>query len=445
MTPLDRLLDFLARFSFRIRLPQSRGGRVALALVFIYFVWGSTYSGLHFALQSFPPLLLSGLRNLLGGIGLFIFALRRKPEWPTPLEIRNAGIVGTMLVALSSGTIALGISSVSSGSAAVMVATVPLFATVIAAVAGRPVTKGEWAAVALGMVGIVVLNSGGAAAQNSALGTICVLAGALFWAGGAHLATRLKLPSDLFLSTSLQIGLGGMISTLVAWLIGERIEHVMVGPVFAFLYLMVFCTMAAYVAYGYLIRHTSPIIASSCMYVNPIVAVALGALLLGEPVTMATVVATVAILGSVGLSFVFDPARRPAARAAAAGSAAAAATPVAEAASAPEQIAVPDAAPILAPSAVPLAVPTPAAVMDPRRGSWIRRRRSRRHPPPNRQRPAPTRDAAVAGRVQPRRPPRWWNQPASAVNASPVAHKPIQPNACHAATPADEPSAPPMK
>ncbi|RQS27080.1 multidrug DMT transporter permease [Burkholderia sp. Bp8992] len=367
MTPLDRLLDFFARFSFRIRLPQSRGGRVALALVFIYFVWGSTYSGLHFALQSFPPLLLSGLRNLLGGIGLFIFALRRKPEWPTLLEIRNAGIVGTMLVALSSGTIALGISSVSSGSAAVMVATVPLFATVIAAVAGRPVTKGEWAAVALGMVGIVVLNSGGAAAQNSALGTICVLAGALFWAGGAHLATRLKLPSDLFLSTSLQIGLGGLISTLVAWLIGERIEHVMAGPVFAFLYLMVFCTMAAYVAYGYLIRHTSPIIASSCMYVNPIVAVALGALLLGEPVTMATVVATVAILGSVGLSFVFDPARRPAARAAAAGPTAATAEQVsaADPASAPEQIAIPEAAPILAPSAVPLAVPTPAAVMDP--------------------------------------------------------------------------------
>ncbi|NIE58289.1 MULTISPECIES: EamA family transporter [unclassified Burkholderia] len=365
MTPLDRLLDFFARFSFRIRLPQSRGGRVALALVFIYFVWGSTYSGLHFALQSFPPLLLSGLRNLLGGIGLFIFALRRKPEWPTLLEIRNAGIVGTMLVALSSGTIALGISLVSSGSAAVMVATVPLFATVIAAVAGRPVTKGEWSAVALGMVGIVVLNSGGAAAHNSALGTICVLAGALFWAGGAHLATRLKLPSDLFLSTSLQIGLGGMISTLVAWLVGERVEHLMVGPVFAFLYLMVFCTMAAYVAYGYLIRHTSPIIASSCMYVNPIVAVALGALLLGEPVTMATVVATVAILGSVGLSFVFDPARRPAARAAAVSSAAAAAESTVEASSVPEQIAVPDAAPILAPSAVALAVPTPAAVMDP--------------------------------------------------------------------------------
>lgn len=373
MTPLDRLVDFLARLPIRIRLPQSRGGRVALALVFIYFVWGSTYSGLHFALQSFPPLLLSGLRNLLGGIGLFIFALRRKPEWPTLLEIRNSAIVGTMLVALSSGTIALGMRTVSSGSAAVMVATVPLFATVIAAVAGRAVTKGEWAAVALGMVGIVVLNSGGAAAANSALGTICVLAGALFWAGGAHLATRLKLPSDLFLSTSLQIGLGGLMSTLAAWLMGERIEQVAVAPVFAFVYLMVFCTMAAYVAYGYLIRHTSPIIASSCMYVNPIVAVALGALMLGEPVTMATVVATVAILGSVGLSFVFDPARRPAARAAADASpvvasvATVAAESAAGAASVPAQAAMPEPAPTLAPSAVPApaAVVAPAAAMEP--------------------------------------------------------------------------------
>ncbi|WP_431821919.1 EamA family transporter [Burkholderia sp. F1] len=350
MTPLDRLLDFFARHP--IRLPQSRGGRVALALVFIYFVWGSTYSGLHFALQSFPPLLLSGLRNLLGGIGLFIFALRRKPEWPTLVEIRNTAIVGTMLVALSSGTIALGMQTVSSGSAAVMVATVPLFATVIAAVAGRPVTKGEWVAVALGMVGIVVLNSGGAAATNSALGTICVLAGALFWAGGAHLSTRLKLPSDLFLSTSLQIGLGGLMSTLAAWLLGERIEHLAVGPAFAFLYLMVFCTMAAYVAYGYLIRHTSPIIASSCMYVNPIVAVAIGALMLGEPVTIATVIATVAILGSVGLSFVFDPARRRVSQTASAS----VSTPVTASAPAPA------AAPATTQAPTPTSAPEPTPV-----------------------------------------------------------------------------------
>ena len=77
-------------------------------------------------------------------------------------------------------------------------------------------------------------------------------------------------------------------------------------PVLAFVYLMLVGTMTAYVAYGFLIRHTSPIIASSCMYVNPVVAVALGALLLGEPVTRSTVIATIVILASVGLSFWFD-------------------------------------------------------------------------------------------------------------------------------------------
>ncbi|WP_118179288.1 EamA family transporter [Paraburkholderia phosphatilytica] len=299
---------------FPIRLPKTRSGRVALSLAVVYFVWGSTYMGVHVALGSFPPLLLSGLRNLFAGIGLFVFAVRRKPNaWPTLLEVRNAAMVGTMLVGLSSGLLAFGMRTVGTGMAAVMVATVPLFATVIAAVAGRQITKAEWSAVALGLVGIVALNHGDSSA-SSAGGTLAILGGALFWAGGAHLAGRLRMPSDLFMSTSLQVGLGGGLSTLLAWLLGERMSDLAFGPAFAFLYLVLIGTMAAYVAYGYLIRHTSPIIASSCMYVNPIVAVAIGALLLGEPVTRWTVIATGLILASVGLSFYFDR-RRVAARA----------------------------------------------------------------------------------------------------------------------------------
>jgi len=108
------------------------------------------------------------------------------------------------------------------------------------------------------------------------------------------------------LTRELQIGLGGAMSTMVAWVSGERMMEVHFLPVLAFVYLMLIGTMAAYVAYGFLIRHTSPIIASSCMYVNPVVAVALGALLLGEPVTHSTVIATIVILASVGLSFWFD-------------------------------------------------------------------------------------------------------------------------------------------
>jgi drug/metabolite transporter (DMT)-like permease len=186
-----------------------------------------------------------------------------------------------------------------------MVATVPLFATVISAVAGRPIAKGEWVAVALGLLGIFILNRGDTS-NASTSGTIVILCAALFWAAGAHLASQLALPADLFLSTSLQIGLGGAISTLIAVAGGERVASLGVGSLFAFLYLLLVATMAAYVAYGFLIRHTSPIIASSCMYVNPVVAVALGALTLGEPVTGATLLSTGIILISVALSFWFD-------------------------------------------------------------------------------------------------------------------------------------------
>lgn len=294
---------------FPLRLPQTTGGRIALALMVVYLVWGSTYLCVHVALGSFPPLLMSGLRNFFAGIGLLIFAVRRKPQRPTVQEIRNAGLVGTMLVGLSSGMLAYGMRTVGTGTAAVMVATVPLFATVIAAIAGRHIARGEWFAVGLGLAGIMILSHGDTA-PGSTGGSLAILCGALFWAGGAHLAGRLKLPSDLFLSTALQIGLGGAISTIVAWLSGERMLQIHFLPMLAFLYLMLVGTMAAYVAYGYLIRHTSPIIASSCMYVNPLVAVALGALLLGEPVTRTTVIATAVILVSIGLSFWFDYRRR---------------------------------------------------------------------------------------------------------------------------------------
>ncbi|MDR5750107.1 MULTISPECIES: EamA family transporter [unclassified Caballeronia] len=305
--PSSLPFNLLDRFPFR--LPRTQQGRVALALAVVYIVWGSTYMAVHLSLASFPPLMLSGLRNLFAGIGLFIFAARKKPIWPTGAEIRNAAIVGTLLVGLSSGMLAFGMRTVETGTAAVMVATVPLFATVIAALTGRKIAKGEWVAVGLGLVGIALLNHGDTSSGSTA-GSLAILCGAVFWAGGAHLAGKLKLPSDLFVSTALQIGLGGTISTIVAWLSGERIASIGFVPFASFLYLMLIGTMAAYVAYGYLIRHTSPIIASSCMYVNPVVAVALGSLLLGEVITRWTVIATVVILISVGLSFWFDYRRR---------------------------------------------------------------------------------------------------------------------------------------
>jgi drug/metabolite transporter (DMT)-like permease len=309
MSALPPRLPFSFPDRFPFRAPRSHRGQVALALAVVYLVWGSTYLGIHLSLESFPPLMLGGLRNLFAGVGLFAIAVHRKTVRPSALEVRNAAIVGTLLEGLSSGMMAYGMRTVGTGTAAVMVATVPLFATIFTALSGRGVARGEWFAVALGLIGIVLLNHGDPS-PSSTFGTLAILCAAIFWAGGAHLAGRLQQPSDLLMSTALQIGLGGLIATGIALAAGERLTHVSVGAGVSFLYLMLIGSMAAYVAYNFLIRHTSTIVATSCLYVNPVVAVMLGALLLGEIVTRWTVIATVVILASVGLSFWFDSRRR---------------------------------------------------------------------------------------------------------------------------------------
>ncbi|BAN22725.1 EamA family transporter [Caballeronia insecticola] len=306
--PPPRLpFSFPDRFPFRP--PRSFKGQVALALTVVYLVWGSTYLGIHLSLESFPPLLLGGLRNLCAGVGLLVIAVHRRAVWPSAREVRNAALVGTLLEGLSSGMMAYGMRTVGTGTAAVMVATVPLFATIFSALSGRAVARGEWFALALGLLGIALLNHGDPS-PSSTVGTLAILCAAIFWAGGAHLAGRLPQPSDLLMSTALQIGLGGLIATGIALVSGERLTQVSLGAGLSFGYLVVVGSMAAYVAYNFLIRNTSTIVATSCLYVNPIVAVMLGAVLLGEIITRWTVIATVVTLLSVGLSFWFDYRRR---------------------------------------------------------------------------------------------------------------------------------------
>ncbi len=116
--------------------------------------------------------------------------------------------------------LAFGMRTVETGTAPVMVATVPLFATVIETIARRKVAKGEWLAVGLGLVGIALLNHGDPSSGSTA-GSLAILYGALLWAAGSFLAGRLKLPSDLLVSTALQkISLVGAMATVVAWVSG---------------------------------------------------------------------------------------------------------------------------------------------------------------------------------------------------------------------------------
>lgn len=273
-----------------------------LSLAAIYLVWGSAYLVTHIAMQAFPPLLLSGLRNLLAGCVLFLFLWWRGVAMPDRQQCRSAVMVGSLLGA-SNGMISIGMTSVHTGIAAVMVATVPLFSSLITLASGIRVRRLEWLAIIIGLGGIALLNrQDGMQALNA--GNAAILAGALSWALGSHLSVRLPSHQNVLMATALQIMLGGAIVLAGAWLSGARLEaDIGIEPWLAFLYLCAGASLLTSCAYMYLIRHSSPAIAVSYAYVNPVVALLLGMLVLGETVSLQTVLAMLVILTSVALVF----------------------------------------------------------------------------------------------------------------------------------------------
>lgn len=281
-----------------------------LSLAAIYLVWGSAYLVTHVAMQAFPPLLLSGLRNMTAGCILFGVLLWRGARLPTRAECRGAAIVGSLLCA-SNGMISLGMQSVDTGIAAVMVATVPLFSSLITAASGTPVRRMEWLAIAMGLAGIALLNrQHGLDVFNG--GNVAILLGALSWAWGSHLSVRVSSHPNLLMATALQIMLGGAVMLGAAWLTGTRMEVAFrPGPWLAFGYLCLGASLLSSCAYMYLVRHVSPAIAVSYAYVNPVVALLLGMLVLKEDVTAQTVAAMAIILGSVAVVFWVNRRRAP--------------------------------------------------------------------------------------------------------------------------------------
>ena len=142
---------------------------------------------------------------------------------PSGVEYRGAAVVGA-LIAMSNGMISVGMQSVATGVAAIMVATVPLFAALIAAATGLRVGLPEWVGIALGLLGIGLLNWQSGMAAFS-VGNAAILLGALSWALGTHLSTRVKLPGNLIMATAMQIMFGGAIVATCGWLSGEESKY----------------------------------------------------------------------------------------------------------------------------------------------------------------------------------------------------------------------------
>jgi drug/metabolite transporter (DMT)-like permease len=295
-----------------LRLSQAGRRRlaVAAALAALYLIWGSTYLAMRFAIEGFPPFMMAGTRFLLAGGTLYVFLRLRGAAAPGRGEWAGSVMVGGFLLLGGNGGVAYAEQWVASGAAALAVATVPLWTVLFAGWRERHwPDRQEWAGIALGFAGVALLSLG-ANMQASAAGAAVLLFSTLSWAFGSVWSRGLSLPPGLMGSAAQMLG-GGALLMAASLVLGEHMTAVPpVKAVLAWGYLVVFGSFVAFSSYLYLLQTVRPAVATSYAYVNPVIAVVLGAALGGERFTPVEGAAMAVILAAVGLVMVKRPGRR---------------------------------------------------------------------------------------------------------------------------------------
>lgn len=256
--------------------------RLGLALAAVYVIWGSTYYGIRVAIETLPPLCMSGARFIVAGVLLFLWAWvgRGKPP-PTRRQWSNAAFVGVTLLVGGNGAVTYVEQWVDSGLVAVMVASMPLCMALFEGLYGRWPVGREWTGLIMGFAGVAALFMG--PDLEAPFWAVVILALApVTWAFGSVRARRLDLAPGM-MGSAAQMLCGGGVMFLLGLARGER----WTGPpstasLVAWVYLLTFGSMVAYSAYQYLLANARASLASSYAYVNPVIALALGHVLAGE-------------------------------------------------------------------------------------------------------------------------------------------------------------------
>ncbi|WP_256646128.1 drug/metabolite exporter YedA [Thermomonas paludicola] len=255
---------------------------VALALAALYLIWGSTYLAIRFALEGgFPPFLLGGIRFLVAG-GLLYAVLRwRGVAAPTRPQWRNLLVMGVLLLLMGNGMVNFGEQTVSSGMTAVIVSSSALWMGVFAALRGHRPNRMEWLGLAIGFLGVLWLSAGGSLAGTPG-GLAALLVASLAWSFGSIWSRGRDLPPP-FMAAAGQMLCGGLAMSLLGAGLGERFHGLPTAhAIGAFWYLVVLGSLAGFSAYIWLLHHVRPALATSYAYVNPAIAVVLGAALAHE-------------------------------------------------------------------------------------------------------------------------------------------------------------------
>ncbi|EHM46087.1 MAG: drug/metabolite exporter YedA [Yokenella regensburgei] len=246
------------------------------ALFALYIIWGSTYFAISIGVESWPPFMMAGVRFLFAGVLLLGFLLATGHKLPARRPMLNAALIGVLLLAVGNGFVTVAEHQhVPSGIAAVMVATVPLFTLCFSRFFGIATRKLEWLGIAIGLVGIILLNSGGNLNGNP-WGAVLILIGSISWAFGSVYGSRIELPSGM-MAGAIEMLTAGIVLMAASLLTGEKLTAMpTLSGFLAVGYLAIFGSLIAINAYMYLIRNVAPAVATSYAYVNPVVAVLLG-------------------------------------------------------------------------------------------------------------------------------------------------------------------------
>ncbi len=273
---------------------------VIAALLTLYVVWGSTYLAMRIALVGFPPLLMGGLRFTTAGLLLGVIARFGGSPLPTARQWWACARIGVLLLTIGNGGVAIAEQWVASGLAAVVVASVPLWTALIGGLVGAWPSRRQIVGLGIGACGVVLLNLDGDLRGNP-LGALALLTAAICWSAGSIWSRRMDLPKGLMASAA-QMLCAGIVLGILAIAHGDRlVSPLPASSMGAVTYLALFGSVLAYSAYGYLLRNVGPTLATSYAFVNPVVAVLLGAVVAREHVGPAIVVAMVVILAGVSL------------------------------------------------------------------------------------------------------------------------------------------------
>jgi drug/metabolite transporter (DMT)-like permease len=300
---------------------QHRAWLAWAALGVVWVVWGSTYLAIRVADRTLPPFEMAAVRYLTAGAVLYPLARLgsrrrgRAPGWPSLAQWAGMAVVGTMLLAFGNGGVSYAERTLPSGLAALLVASVPLWmALADRVINGRRIRPGGWLALLIGLAGVAVLAR--PAAPGPVVPVLVVLGASVSWGTGSVLAGRLPAPASPLLGSAMEMLAGGAVLTAIAAATHELTwpgpGHASTQSLAALAYLIGPGSLLALTCYVIALRRLPTAAVSTYAYVNPVVAVSLGTLILGEPLTPTTLLGGAIVVASIALLLTHQ-ARRPAA------------------------------------------------------------------------------------------------------------------------------------